>query len=126
MRTVKISKQINIDDNGSSHRLRIYVSASTNVAPEIFVYQIYRNPPSSVLVDDEFVHVASPADMVEYATTAVAGKNYYRKSYVDMYFRSPDLLLQTLESIEQNINELLRTLAALDEAGTSSESTFQA
>lgn len=104
-----------VEGRTQGYRIRLDIIEAQLVAPEIFVYQRIEEPESEVSYRDVFSNVASPADIATYQVGAPAtGQQFYRLSYVDLVFRSIDLLQQSLEDLQQDVAELISTLDAMD------------
>jgi hypothetical protein len=124
-RTLKLSRTVVEDPHGATHRLSMWVSEAVGIAPEVFVYRRTLPPPESGLADpcDEFVNIASAADMAEYPINApgVGGGVFFRKSGIDIIFRNPALLWHAYNTVKNDANALLLNLKRLDAVGVAGE-----
>lgn len=103
-----------VDGRTQGYRLNLEVEKASGVAPEIFVFQRRPNPVSGGVPIDDFVRVASPFDLDQYAIgQPAAGQNYYRLSSANLVFRNLELLEQSLGDIENDVQELIQTLNQL-------------
>jgi len=96
-----------------AYRMRIVVSDSWNVDPNIFIYR--RNEPDAGtdVYRDTFEAVASPLDLEEYPVSEPRPDDirpYFRLAEVDIMSRNKDLLDQTWLAILEDRDELIRTL----------------
>lgn len=87
--------------------------ASGGLPNEIFVYQRVN---IGITYSDQFVNVASPADIEEYPVGAPLNTEvpFYRLPYIDLVFRNVQLSNDAWNGIKQDVGELIRTLAAFD------------
>jgi len=71
----------------------------------------------------EYVNVASAADMVEYPTDAPDPDlpPFYRLSYIDLLFRSVDLMERSIETIEADLRNLILNLDVLEGQGSETQ-----
>ncbi len=96
-------------------RLRIEIGDRENIPAEIFVYQRKPLPPSAGAFTDDFVNIASPADLEEYPVNEPAGAvPFYRLAYADIIFRSQSLADEAWNAIIADVTELIRTLDLMD------------
>ena len=125
-RKIDLMTKITIDPNTGSHRLKMWVNIYENMEPEIFVYQRYPSLPGEQDPDDHFVNLASAADMKDYPRTAPVGNvPFFRLSYIDIVFRSADLLYRTVTLINQDVTALIRNLDRLDATGNTRQYVFE-
>lgn len=108
------------------YRIQVWVSEySTGTDPNIFVYQRYPMVPSDTTIQDQFVNVASAADLVEYpSTTPVAGSPFFRKSSLDLEFKSVDKLRTFWRQVQDHVNSLMNNLNRLDDATQATTTTI--
>ena len=118
MAGLRIESRVNIVENGC-HRLRMWTSDYDGIDPNIFVYQRVPSVPEGSDPDDQFVNVASVADLEEYPHT-LPGPDYpfFRLPSIDLVFRSVDLLTKTVDNIRRDIEDLLENLDALEDIGS--------
>jgi len=102
------------------YKLTLEVEEAYGVNENIFVFQRRPNPAGGTPID-EFSNIASPADLQEYPVDEpLEGGVFFRKSEVELVFRSLELLESTLADIQNDIAELVRTLNQLDRLTTES------
>jgi hypothetical protein len=117
-RYVVIDKSITEDITARGHRLKMTVIDSEDVTDKIFLWQ-YRAAVAPQTVDsDEFLGVASVADINEYPEDSPAAPpvtQYYRLSSIDLIFRNIDTLERAVKIIQEDIRDLLNNLNIIDE-----------
>jgi hypothetical protein len=102
---------------GRTQGYRLYVLAKEPIGMEKEVF-IYQRKPILYGVDtfkDDFSHIASAADMEEYQinTPGDPNKPFLRRDAVDLIFRNPDLLVDALVGIHNDVWELVMALDAM-------------
>lgn len=98
------------------YRLVVDATKNRNMTDEVFVYQrkpiLFGDQPYK----DDFVNVASPADIADYPINSpVPGDNtrpFFRLSRVDLLFRHPDMLVDAMLGIANDLYELVNSLEA--------------
>lgn len=125
-RKIELKSSIVLDPNTGCHRLKMWVSEYVDMEAEIFVYQRYPSLPGEATPDDHFVNLASAADMKDYPRTSPVGNvPFFRLSYIDIIFRSADLLNRTVTLIQEDVRALIRNLDRLDTMGASHQYDFE-
>ena len=125
-RKIDLKSKITIDKGSGCHRLKMWVNEYQDMEPEIFVYQRYPQLPGETEPADHFVNLASAADMKDHPKGAPAGNvPFFRLSYIDIIFRSADLLSKTVALINQDTMALIANLDKLDTLGTTKQYDFQ-
>lgn len=107
-----------VDNRPQAWRMRITVTDTHGVSPNIFVYQRKTPDPETGEQVDTFESVASPVDLEEYPAgepTPGTEPQFYRLSEVDLLARNRDLLDGTWNLMVEDRDELLRTLASICE-----------
>ena len=119
-RYLKVQARITVVNPERSHRLQAWVADSTDVSPGVFVYQRYPPLPEETEPDDKFVNIASASDMAEYPLDEPvdAQHPFFRRTSIDLVFRSVAVMNQSWASIQADIRELMRNLNRLDALGT--------
>jgi len=122
-RQLTIQKRISEITGEGSHRVQMWVSAYQDIDPNVFVWE--RRPPVPPETEDidEYVNVASASDMVEYPVDNPDPElpPFYRKSSIDILFRSVDLMNKALDTIEADLNNLVDNLDYIDTQSAESE-----
>ena len=127
MAGLKIKTRITRLEPEGSHRLSIWVDEYDGVDPNIFVYQRYPSVPEDPGPLDQFVNVASPADLAEYPTMDPVGDvPFFRDSKIDLVFRSVRTMDEAAAGIKADIASLLRNLERLETLGEDGEWLFEA
>lgn len=111
---------------GRTQGWRMVVTASNadgGLPNEIFVYQRVN---LGITYSDQFVNVASPADIEEYPVGDPASSEvpFYRLPYVDLVFRNVQLSNDAWAGIKQDVGELIRTLEAFGNLEVQEIATF--
>ncbi len=97
--------------NSDGYRINITATETECLPTAIFTFQ--RLPLEEGAYRDEFVHVASLADIEEYPVTApLAGIPFYRLTTVALVFRRLDLLYQSLKDLKRDVCLLVESAAA--------------
>ena len=118
-------------DNGGPHRLQAWVSSYTDMDPAVFVYQ--RSPrlpeetlPANQAYDDMYSNIASVSDMADYPVDAPAPglPPFFRKTSIDMYFRSVDLMKRAWTTMQEDVRSLIFNLNYLDSQGSTGTVTL--
>ena len=125
-RILELKTNIVLDPLSGQHRLKAWINLYQDMEPEIFVYQRYPALPGEAEPDDHFVNVASAADLADYPRTHPVGTvPFFRLSYIDVLFRSVDLLNRSVTLIREDIAALVLNLDRLDGLGVTSQYTFE-
>lgn len=115
-RQITLEKQITEIAGEGTHKLQVWVSEYQDMDPNVFVWQS-KNPVYDEDADkEEYANVASVACMQEYPIDYPDQilPPFYRKTYLDLTFRSVDLLNQGMQGIEDDVASLLEMLNYLD------------
>ena len=114
MSKLAITKRIT--NEGGRHRLRIWVTeTSNNIPAEVFVYQHLPFVPDSIALEDVFVHIASYADISDYPATAPDSQSPFFRIYsVDLIFTSLAVLNQKWAIIRAQIQLLVEDIVRLN------------
>jgi hypothetical protein len=98
----------------------MWIESYEVIDPNVFVYQRKQPVPPSVDEYDEYTNIASAADMVEYPVDNPDPQlaPFFRKSSIDLLFRSVDLMYRSIQIMETDLRSLIRNLDYLDEEGT--------
>jgi hypothetical protein len=105
-----------VEGRTQGYRVRLEVCEARLIPAEIFVHQ--RRPATTISGSpiDEFSNVASPADLEEYPAFEPDDTSaFFRLSYVDLVFRSLDLLNKAVDDIMDDIRCLVESLEQIDE-----------
>lgn len=118
-RILEVKKRITEITGAGSHRLQMWVETYQDIAPEVFVFQRKQPVPPNVTEYDEYVNIASAADLEEYPANAPDTElaPFFRLSSIDLLFRNVDLLYQSVQAMETDLRALIRNLDYLDEEG---------
>jgi hypothetical protein len=109
------------------YRLKLVVTRDTDIVPpeydtaDILLWQKDESKPEgSPVLTDYFTNVCSVADLVLRPTEAAAGAadTIYRKSELDMVFRSRSLFYDCLEAIETDIRQLSEAINNVNQVVT--------
>ena len=124
-RILELKTNIVLDPLSGQHRLKAWINLYQDMEPEIFVYQRYPQLPGETEPSDHFVIIASAADLQDYPKTAPAGNvPFFRLSYIDIIFRSADLLAKTVTLIQEDVRALIRNLDRLATVGVTKQYDF--
>jgi len=125
-RLLTVEKRVTEITGEGSHRLQMWVSSYQDIDPEIFVWQ--RRPPNPPNTEDtdEYVNVASAADMEEYPVDNPDAElpPFYRKTSLDILFRSVALMDKSIATIEADIQSLINNLDRLDTSSSDDTLSF--
>lgn len=118
-RILTIKKRITTITTSGSHRLQMWVDTYQDIDPNVFVFQRKQPVPPNTTEYDEYVNIASAADMEEYPANAPDPllAPFFRLSSIDLLFRSTDLLYTSVQTMEIDLRALIRNLDYLDEEG---------
>lgn len=105
---------------GGFFRMRIEVTDPTGSGtdPAVFLFRVHPPDPKTGLVSASFVTVASPVDMEDYPADTPSpdlSNPFFRRSVVELDFRSMHQLHDTWTNIIQLIRNLLRALDQLEQ-----------
>jgi hypothetical protein len=118
MAYIKMKSRITRLEPEGSHRLSVWVDEYEGVTPDIFVYQRYPAVPEDPGPLDQFVNVASPADIAEYPVASPVGDlPFFRRSDIDLVFRSVKTMDEAVAGIKRDILALLANLEKLEKLG---------
>jgi hypothetical protein len=116
-RQITLEKRITEITGEGTQRLQVWVAEYEEMDPNIFVWQ-----SENAVYDDEadkerYSNVASVACMEEYPIDYPDPDltPFYRKSYLDLTFKSIDLLNKSMNGIEADVRSLIETLNYLDD-----------
>ena len=104
----------------TSVRLRLEVEETIDIDRFVFVHERFSiNTGSGVTNNNRFIAVAKPSDLATYPvgspSTDPSLPQFFRMDMMDMYFRSPDLLYECFESIQTDLNSLVRAMSRLND-----------
>lgn len=116
--TVEITKETVKTDKGAV-KLTI-TTVGTNITSAVFAIEVI--PRSSDSLDPlyRFSHVCSPSELVEFPDYEPEDECYFRTDCIEMVFDTAVLAELTYQSIEKDVNALVREynqLFALQDAG---------
>ncbi len=106
-----------VEGRTQGYRMQVEVVEAVGVSPNIFVYQVKPGISEVGGPVDEFVNIASPADLEEYGITAPAASDprpFYRLDAVDLVFRNLDLLEAAWVKMKSDVAELVQSLIFMD------------
>lgn len=116
MSKIVLTEKINTTDQGY-YRLRVYVSEAVGIGPEIFLYQMGGTFPGQP-EEEMFSNVCSVPDLDEYPVDEPSeGSIFFRKSNLDLTFRSLEYLNVTRDAIRLHVDELLQVYDKLESEG---------
>ena len=113
---LQVTKRVtNVDDQGMV-RLQMWVSGATPEIPcELFVYQHIGNVPKADYPLDQFVHIASYADIAAFPTEKPdAYAPYFRKNGADLTFQTRPLLEKTWELCKAHLKLTVEDITRID------------
>jgi hypothetical protein len=116
-RQITLEKRITEIAGVGTHRLQVWVSEYEEMDPNVFVWWS-KNPVYDDDADkEEYAHVASVSCMVEYPVDYPDEDltPFYRKTFLDLTFKSVCLLDQAMKAIELDVRSLIETLDFLDD-----------
>ncbi len=118
-RILEVKKRITTITTSGSHRLQMWVDTYQDMDPEVFVYQRKQPIPPNTAEYDEYVNIASAADMEEYPANAPDTNlaPFFRLTSIDLLFRSVYLLYESVQVMEADLRALVQNLDYLDEEG---------
>ena len=98
-----------------TYRIQVWVHEYTpETDPSVFVYQRYPLVPADITLRDQFVNVASVADLVEYPTNTPTDKSpFFRKTNLDLEFKSVDKLRIFWIKLQDDVCSLINNLNRL-------------
>ncbi|MHA2070049.1 MAG: hypothetical protein ACXABY_37260 [Candidatus Thorarchaeota archaeon] len=109
-----ISKRITQDDE--RHRLRVWVSETTNNIPgQLFVYQAVPKVPLDDRPDGVFVHIASYADTLMFPIDEPDTESpFYRLYYIDLIFDSLVVLNEKWDLMRLMLNQTIEDIVRIN------------
>jgi hypothetical protein len=120
MSNINLSKRITQEDD-NTYRLQVWVSeTSDNIPSEIFLHRVAPEIDEWDGSSIPYYGVCAYADLVNYAVDEPDGaSNFYRKSGVDLTFKSLSILNQTWiqidEDTQQLVDDIVKTNAEIGE-----------
>jgi hypothetical protein len=120
IRTITITPSVTeayIKRYGDGFRLRVEVTAATNVDPNIFLYLLKPLAPGQDTPEATFQKVCSPRDMAAYPATSPpddANPPWFRLDHVQLDFDNRAEVQATIDEIRVMIKELLDAMATND------------
>lgn len=125
-RIITLDKTITEITGQGTHRLQMWVSFYQDIDPKIFVYQRRPAIPPATADIDEYVNIASAADLVEYPEDnpdTLIGP-FFRLSSIDLLFRSVDLMNKSIDTMEKDVQNLIINLDYLEDQGNGTTTQF--
>ncbi len=119
-RQITLEKQITEIAGEGTHKLQVWVSEYEDIDPNVFVWwsknPVYDADDTEADDKEEYANVASVSCLQEYPIDYPDQilPPFYRKTYLDLTFRSVDLLNQGMQGIEDDVFSLLEMLNYLD------------
>jgi hypothetical protein len=113
---IQVTKRVTASGDQGMVRLQAWVSAGTpEVPPELFVYQRIGTVPKADFPSDQFVHIASYADIVAFPVTEPDSyAPYFRKNGVDLIFPTRALLEKTWELCRAHLKLTIEDITRID------------
>lgn len=115
-----------VEGRTQGFRIQIEVTEVLGLPAEIFVYQVKPAALSGAPVE-VFTNIASPSDLEEYSVGPPPldpARPFYRLDKVDLVFRNQSLLEDAWQAIQDDVDELIRTLNDMDNLVPVEEVTF--
>jgi len=124
---VKARSEENVPGRSVAFRVTIEATDAVNFGNEIFLFERQPYCTDNTLYRDVFVAVCKPGDLEYYPTLEPSdtAKPYFRKSTVDLMFKSHALMLETLDYIDSDVKILLDGLEIVRTLSPTEISTFQ-
>lgn len=94
------------------YRLRFEVVSANNMPEEVFIHQRIQTPDGT---HEEFMYIAGPVDLVRLPVGTPNDEGYHRLPYADMLIESIYLTDLTIETIRNNLQDLVDGLRRLDD-----------
>jgi hypothetical protein len=112
---IELSKRVSVLPN-ERWRLQVWVSKTSNNIPgEVFVYQRIPKVPTNPQPQDQFVHVASYADINDFPTENPEDDSpFFRLYYFDVTFRSLAVLNQKWVIVKKQITQTVEDIVRLN------------
>ncbi len=104
-------------------RLTVTVAEVTGLDTNIFVFQRLPLTDSPTPID-EYIGVASPADLSQYPASDPGSGTYWRSSSAVLDFRSTELLELAVDNIREDIQSLVDSVNTLSTIGSSGTWAF--
>lgn len=122
--TVTVSRQVTDEAGDASNtatvRLVMTVTGFTDLQDGgVFVYAV--DPVTQV---ERYDHIAVPTDLQNYNLNAASGLSFVRRTSIDLYYASYDLVEAGISTIESSIQDLMDDLASAEALGTAVSTTF--
>ncbi len=97
-------------------RMQVRAHDAVGLPNEIFVYRVQTVDPESSIQKASFQNIASSADLEELPINGTTADSplLFRKTSIDVLFRSPITLEEAWELIQKDVKQLINTLDALD------------
>lgn len=102
--------EIYIDGTTAGYRLYMTAVEPRAMPATVFVYQRKSILTPTTPYKDDFSHVASIPDLVEFPVDVPitgAQRQFFRLNYVDLVFRNPSMLLDAVRCISRDLAELV-------------------
>lgn len=113
---LQVTKRVTAADDQGGVRLQMWISgASPEIPPELFVYQHIGNVPKADYPLDQFVHIASYADIAAFPTEAPdTYAPFFRHNGADLTFPTRGLLERTWELCKAHLKLTVEDITRVD------------
>ena len=121
--------RLSVSDNQDTHphlsyRFKAEVTEAVNISPAIFVYQSLAPFPSQANPQPRFSHVATPVDMEDWGEDEDLDEQFFRKSEIDVFVRSPQMAKLFREEVLRRTRLLVQGMNDMANLFCDSEVTF--
>ena len=113
----KFTQTSYVVNNVDGFRMKIEANSANNMSNAIFRYIRGSFNSNSGTYQEDFDGVCSPSDLEEFPEDAPAGTSnpaWFRKSYVDLVFRSQTTAEEAWDRIVKDVTILVKTLDTMD------------
>ena len=116
-RSLTVTTRVTLDPATGDHRLQAWISAYTDMDPNVFVHQLFPAVGSSP-AEDRFVNWASVADLADRPIGAPGPDSpFFRTSSMDLVYRSVALLDNAVATMKTDLTNLIANLDRMDLVG---------
>ena len=110
-------------------RLRVEVTEAVGVDSNIFLAERYnRLIHSGLILENRFIAVAKPTDMDAFPVGApvpdATTPPFFRVNCIDLLYNSPTQMIEDYETLEEEVRQLMKTLARLENLEVMGEVTI--
>lgn len=116
--SVTLDKQLSLTNDPEFVTTPVRLTMTVTAVTDFNDFGIFTFTINQVTNSPEYSHVATPNDLRDFNFDIVGGKEFVRKSSIDLAFETAELAEEAVEDIEDRIQQLIDDEAALADLGS--------